>query len=54
MTNRVTISVTDHIADVRFNRPDKLNALDKVQMEAIAAAGEELAAMQMCVLSFCR
>lgn len=46
MTDRVTISVTDHIADVRFNRPDKLNALDKSQMEAIAAAGEELAAMQ--------
>lgn len=46
MTDRVTISVTDHIADVRFNRPDKLNALDKAQMEAIAAAGEELAAMQ--------
>lgn len=46
MTERVTISVTDHIADVRFNRPDKLNALDKAQMEAIAAAGEELAAMQ--------
>lgn len=46
MTERVTISVTDHIADVRFNRPDKLNALDKAQMEAIAAAGEKLAAMQ--------
>lgn len=46
MTDRVTITVTDHIADVRFNRPDKLNALDKAQMEAIAGAGEELAAMQ--------
>lgn len=44
-TDRVSISVTDHIADVRFNRPDKLNALDKAQMDAIAQAGEKLAAM---------
>jgi enoyl-CoA hydratase/carnithine racemase len=46
MTERVTITVTDHIADVRFNRPDKLNALDRDQIAAIAAAGERLAAMK--------
>lgn len=42
---RVTISVTDNIADVRFNRPQKLNALDKAQLEAIAEVGDTLAAM---------
>lgn len=45
MSDRVTISVSDHIADVRFNRPDKLNALDKAQLEAIAEVGDTLAAM---------
>ena len=45
MSERVTISVADHIADVRFNRPDKLNALDKAQLEAIAEVGDTLAAM---------
>jgi len=45
MSDRVTISVSDHIADVRFNRPDKLNALDKAQLEGIADAGEKLADM---------
>ncbi len=43
MTERVTISITDGIADVRFNRADKLNALDKEQLEAIVDAGEQLA-----------
>jgi enoyl-CoA hydratase/carnithine racemase len=46
MTERVTISVSDHIADVRFNRPDKLNALDKAQLEGIAEAGEKLSQME--------
>ncbi len=46
MTERVTISVSDHIADVRFNRPDKLNALDKAQLEAIAHAGAKLSQME--------
>lgn len=45
MSDRVTITVENHIADVRFNRPDKLNALDNEQIEAILSAGEELASM---------
>lgn len=45
MTERVTIEVENHIADVRFNRPDKMNALDRDQLHAIEAAGEKLAAM---------
>ena len=44
MNERVTINIENHVADVRFNRPDKMNALDKEQIQAIAAAGEELAA----------
>lgn len=46
MSERVTISVENHIADVRFNRPDKMNALDGEQIDAIVAAGEKLAAME--------
>lgn len=45
MSERVTISVENHIADVRFNRPEKMNALDGEQIDAIVAAGEKLAAM---------
>ena len=44
MTDRIKISVSDGVADVRFNRPEKLNALDRIQLEAIVEAGEELAA----------
>lgn len=43
MTDRVTITVADHIADVRLNRPDKMNALDPAQFAAIGAAIDDLA-----------
>jgi enoyl-CoA hydratase/carnithine racemase len=33
---RMTLSLADGVADVRLNRPDKLNALDEAQYEAIA------------------
>jgi len=46
MSERVTISVENHIADVRFNRPEKMNALDAEQIDAIVEAGEKLAAME--------
>jgi enoyl-CoA hydratase/carnithine racemase len=39
---RVTISIEDHVADVRMNRPDKINALDGAQFAAIVEAGESL------------
>ena len=42
MADRVTIEINDHVADVRFNRPDKLNALDPEQIDAIIAAGDRL------------
>jgi enoyl-CoA hydratase/carnithine racemase len=44
MSDRVLMTVADGIADVRFNRPDKRNALDGEQFAAIAEAGERLRA----------
>jgi enoyl-CoA hydratase/carnithine racemase len=42
MSDRVIVSINDGIAEVRFNRPDKRNALDREQFAAIAEAGESL------------
>ena len=42
MSDRVTINISDGIADVRFNRADKRNALDGEQFAAIVDAGESL------------
>ena len=43
---RVTIAVDEGVADVRLNRPDKMNALDPAMFEGIAAAIAELDAMK--------
>lgn len=40
--DRVRITITDGIAEVRLNRPDKRNALDGAMFSAIAAAGARL------------
>jgi enoyl-CoA hydratase/carnithine racemase len=45
MNDRVSIALDAGVADVRLNRPDKMNALDPAMFEGIAAAGAELAAM---------
>lgn len=42
MSDRVSLSIQDGIADVRLNRPDKLNALDAGMFEALAATGKSL------------
>jgi enoyl-CoA hydratase/carnithine racemase len=42
MSDRVLVTIRDGIADVRFNRADKRNALDGDQFSAIADAGERL------------
>jgi enoyl-CoA hydratase/carnithine racemase len=42
VSERVIVSISDGIADVRFNRADKRNALDREQFAAIAEAGEQL------------
>jgi enoyl-CoA hydratase/carnithine racemase len=43
VSDRVTISMTHGVADVRLNRPDKLNALDAAMFDGLAGAAEELA-----------
>jgi len=43
---RVTLTLADGVADVRFNRAEKLNALDGAQFTAIAEMIDTLAAMK--------
>jgi enoyl-CoA hydratase/carnithine racemase len=46
MKDRITITMLpDGIADIRMNRPDKMNALDPDQWVALAAAIDQLKAM---------
>jgi enoyl-CoA hydratase/carnithine racemase len=40
---RVRVTVTDGVADVRLDRADKLNALDRAMLAALVAAGRQLA-----------
>lgn len=42
MSDRVTVNVSEGVADVRLSRPDKRNALDNAMFTAIADAGERL------------
>lgn len=42
--DRVVVELTDGVAEVRLNRPDKMNALDPGLFEALVAAGDRLAA----------
>lgn len=42
--DRVSVTISNGIADVRMNRPDKRNALDNEMFLALAAAGEKLKA----------
>ena len=41
---RVSVEYRDHIAVVTLTRADKMNALDDAMVEAIIAAGQEVAA----------
>jgi len=43
MSEPVTVSVSDHIAQVTLNRPDKANALNLEMFEALGDAGQQLA-----------
>ena len=45
MNDRVSITVENHVADVRLTRADKMNALDPAMFAGIIAAGEELASI---------
>ncbi len=42
MSERVSISIRDGIADVKFNRPEKMNALDDAMFRGIIDAGVQL------------
>src|SRR3974390_1268966 len=42
MEQRVSISITDGVADVRLVRADKMNALDAAMFEALVSATERL------------
>jgi enoyl-CoA hydratase/carnithine racemase len=39
---RVTVTITDGVADVRLNRPEKRNALDNAMFVGLITAGERL------------
>ena len=54
MSDRVSISVSDGVADVRLNRPEKMNALDPAMFSGLIEAGREVAenpAVRAVVLS---
>ncbi|HET6950425.1 MAG TPA: crotonase/enoyl-CoA hydratase family protein [Acidimicrobiales bacterium] len=54
MSDRVTVKIDNGVADVRLNRPDKLNALDGDLILALVEAGARLArdnAVRAVVLS---
>lgn len=42
MSDRVTCTIDAGVADVRLNRPDKMNALDLAMFDALIEAGESL------------
>jgi enoyl-CoA hydratase/carnithine racemase len=41
-THKVTVSIQGGVADVRLNRPDKINALDLPMLRALVDTGEQL------------
>jgi enoyl-CoA hydratase/carnithine racemase len=43
VSDRVTVDLKAGVADVRLNRPDKMNALDPAMFTALAEVGSELA-----------
>ena len=52
-TPRVSVTYDNHIAHVRLTRADKMNAVDQAMIDAIIAAGNEVAASaaRVCVIS---
>jgi enoyl-CoA hydratase/carnithine racemase len=42
VSDRVSVTIEDGIADVRLNRPDKLNAIDLAMFRALAETGDAL------------
>ena len=46
MEQRVRVTITDGVADVKLSRPDKMNALDKAMFEALVETGSRLVSQQ--------
>lgn len=44
MTDRVRVTIDNGVADVRLNRPEKMNALDRAMFEGLVETGQRLAA----------
>ncbi len=44
MSERVVVTIENGVADVRLNRPEKMNALDPAMFEGLTATGKKLAA----------
>lgn len=44
MADRVTVTIEDGVADVRLNRPEKMNALDPPMFDALVETSSSLAA----------
>ena len=42
MSDRVTVQITDGVADVQLTRPDKMNALDHEMFVGLIEAGERV------------
>ncbi|MCO5397946.1 crotonase/enoyl-CoA hydratase family protein [Ralstonia soli] len=42
MTDRILLSIDAGVAEVRLNRPDKMNAIDPAMFDALVAIGERL------------
>ena len=54
MSDRVSVRIDGGVADVRLNRPDKINALDPAMFAALVETGEQLkddASLRAVVLS---
>lgn len=53
MSDRVSVTIENHIAHVQLTRADKMNAVDQAMIDAIIAAGQEVAAStaRVCVMS---
>ena len=43
MPDRVTVNIENGVADVRLNRPEKMNALDQEMFRALVTTGKSLA-----------
>jgi len=44
MSDRITVDINGGVADVRLNRPDKMNALDPAMFDALVETADTLAA----------